>query len=108
MVSALLGLCFVVADPEKITPENIEVGKVGLFDALTVEKVIGQDLIIVQSGRLRMQSYGYPSKDIGKGKVLSKSQVWRVTGVVKSDGSGNGLAGCYIIEPDKVQKKEKR
>jgi hypothetical protein len=113
MVGALLGLCLFVATaddkkPGKITAENIEIGRVGTIDRLVVEKHLGEDsnLIIANFGAVRVMLEGYPSKGIGKGKVLPADLVWRVDSVLKSDGSGNGLSGCYVLQPER--KKEKK
>lgn len=92
--------------PEKITAENIEVGKVGTIDRLTVEKAFQDvDTIIARFDGIRVCIRGYPTKGIGKGKVLPKDQVWKVTDVIDRDTSGEGLSGCYLMRPEKKEKK---
>lgn len=95
--------------PDKITPENIEVGKVGTIDRLEVEKVLDVDskLIIANFGTLRLQVDGYPAKGIGRGKILPADQLWRVDYIVKEDQTGNGLKGCYAIKPVEWKKEKK-
>lgn len=101
--------------PDKITAENIEVGKVGLINKLTVEKTFNPDstdldnhLIIANFDGLRVLIQGYSAKGIGKGKVLPSDQVWRVDCVMTVDRTGNGLVGAYCIKPEKDKKKEKK
>jgi hypothetical protein len=113
-ICALL-VCVLGADDkksEKITPENIEVGKVGVIEKLTVEKPLQADstkiedhMIIATFDGLRVLIIGYPAKGIGKGKILPKDQLWKVDHVLRGDATGELLAGCYVLKPDKPKKK---
>jgi hypothetical protein len=97
--------------PEKLTAENIEIGKVGTIDKLTVEKTENSEstkledhIIIAGFDGLRVMIVGYSAKGIGKGKVLPKDQLWKVESILKMDSTGEGLTGCYILRPHKIKK----
>ena len=107
--TALVACLFVAVQdkPEKITPENIEVDKVGTIDRLVVEKAFGDNgWIIANFGTVRVVIMEYPSKGIGKGKILPKDQVWIVDSVLQRGAGTDDLAGCYVLKPEK--KKEKK
>lgn len=94
------------AKVEKITAENIVVGMIGTIDRLTVEDTLSNNnLMIAQFGTMRVLVEGYPTKGLGKGKILPKDQLWKVGEPLKSDATGHNLKGCYTITPEAAPKK---
>lgn len=111
MVSAMLFALSVMSSTgtgEKITAENIAIGKLGRIDGLTVIEPLNDTDLAAHFGGLKVLVADYNAKGVGKGKVLPKDQVWRVTGILKSDTSGNHLADCYIIVPSIAKPIPKR
>ena len=110
MLTFILAAAFLVQvqppKPEPITPQNIEVGQIGTIENLTVDKVLGipndrgLGQLVARSGRLGFFVDGYMVKGLARGKVLPKSQLWKVTDTVKLDGED-----LYFIVPTKVPKK---
>lgn len=89
--------------PEKITPENIDVGKVGTIDRLVVEKSFGDGKwIIANFGTVRVVIQEYLGTGIGRGKILPKDQVWVVESVLELNVED--LKGCYVLKPEKKKK----
>lgn len=89
--------------PEEITPENIDVGKVGTIGRLEVRRLIDSDKypIVASFRTVTVLVTGYPTKGLGQGKVLPKDQLWLVKGVTDFDDALFPPRGTYIITPAK-------
>ncbi len=88
--------------PEKITPENIEVGKVGTIDRLTVARILDSTKypIVASFRTVTVLVTEYSSNGLGIGKVLPAGQLWLVKDVTDQEIAGVPR-GTYIITPAK-------